>query len=337
MLLLHTFYTLFAHFMASFIKSKSGKLRVFVTINYKRYSKTVKNRAEGNAWEAQLLLSSDVKTVNKTFGELLENYRDKVSANKKGERWERIRIARFLLEPLAKKQIGNLTKLDFADWRDNRMKQVSNLTVLREWALLNHAFEIAIREWEWLTVNPMKGLKKPIGEPPRDRLITDDEITHLCAALNYALDEKPIQVISRVGAAFVFAIETGLRAQELCNLNWADVKGRVIKINASKTRAGVREVPLSAKAQAILAQMRGLDENSVFNLRTSQIDSLFRKAKSQCLIENLHFHDSRHLAITRLATKLNVLELARCVGHKDLRLLMIYYNESVEKIANKLN
>ena len=227
-------------------------------------------------------------------------------------------------------------KLDFANWRDTRLKQVSNLTVLREWALLSHAIEIAIREWEWLKVNPMKGLKKPIGEPPRDRLITSDEITRLCDALNYSPDEKPSQVISRVGAAFVFAIETALRAQELCNLKWVDVVGRTIKINASKTRAGIREVPLSAKALKILAQMKGIDDNLVFNLRTSQVDSLFRKAKGQCLITDLHFHDSRATAITKLSTKLNILELARMVGHKDLKMLMVYYRPTAESLADKL-
>ena len=322
--------------MATIAKTASGKYRVSVSINYKRLTRTFRTKAECLAWAAQVHSGQIDNTANKTFGELLENYRDKVSVNKKGERWERIRIARFLLDSLAKIKIGNLTKLDFASWRDTRMKQVSNLTVLREWALLNHALEIAIHEWEWLTVNPMKGLKKPIGEPPRDRLITNDEIERLCSALNYSPNEQLSQVISRVGASLLFAIETALRAQELCNLKWVDVVGRTIKINASKTRAGIREVPLSAKAQAILAQMKGIDDNLVFNLKTSQIDSLFRKAKSQCLITDLHFHDTRHLAITRLATKLNVLELAKCVGHKDLRMLQIYFNPTAESLADKL-
>jgi integrase len=55
------------------------------------------------------------------------------------------------------------------------------------------------------------------------------------------------------------------------------------------------------------------------------------------LIVDLHWHDTRHTAITRLAKKLNVLELARIVGHKDLRNLQIYYNESAEELAKKLD
>ena len=50
----------------------------------------------------------------------------------------------------------------------------------------------------------------------------------------------------------------------------------------------------------------------------------------------LHFHDTRHEAITRLAKRLDVLELARVVGHRDPRSLMIYYNETAEQLAKKL-
>ena len=49
-----------------------------------------------------------------------------------------------------------------------------------------------------------------------------------------------------------------------------------------------------------------------------------------------HFHDSRHEGITRLAAVLGVLELARAVGHRDLRMLQAYYNESADGLAKKL-
>ena len=45
----------------------------------------------------------------------------------------------------------------------------------------------------------------------------------------------------------------------------------------------------------------------------------------------------RHVAITNLAKKLSVLELARCVGHKDLNMLLIYYNAPASDLANKLD
>ncbi len=52
----------------------------------------------------------------------------------------------------------------------------------------------------------------------------------------------------------------------------------------------------------------------------------FRKAVKLASIDNLTFHDARHEALTQLARKLDVLDLARMVGHRDPRSLMIYYN-----------
>jgi len=76
--------------------------------------------------------------------------------------------------------------------------------------------------------------------------------------------------------------------------------------------------------------------DSVFNLKTTTVDVLFRKIRDRAEINNLHFHDTRHEAITRLARKLEVLDLARIVGHKDLKQLMAYYNARPEEIASRL-
>ena len=73
-----------------------------------------------------------------------------------------------------------------------------------------------------------------------------------------------------------------------------------------------------------------------FGISTASLDALFRKARERSCIEGLTFHDRRHAAITRLAKKLNVLDLTRIVGHRDLRMLQVYYNESAKDIAAKL-
>jgi integrase len=322
--------------LANITKTASGKYKFIATVNYKQHSKTFLTKAEGYLWAEQIEAGKGV-SPSITFGQLLCKYRDEVSIKKKGERWERIRIDKFLKDRLTDIKIADLTKSHFANWRDRRLKEVSALSVLREWALLSHALHIAVNEWEYIKENPMKGLKKPVGEPPRDKLISQDEIDKLCFALNYSPEASLTTITSRVGAVFMFAIETAMRAQELCNLTWGDISGRVAKINDSKTAAGVREVPLSTKAMAIIEQCRGIDEKYIFNIKTSQLDSLFRKAKKLVLIDDLHFHDCRHLAITRLAEKLDVLELARAVGHKDLSMLLIYYNKSASDIAFKLD
>jgi len=326
--------------MANVTKTASGKWRFQVTVNYKAKSKVFATKAEGYAWES-LLLAGKGNTPVMTFKSLLEKYVKDVSSKKRGERWEAIRIAKFCNDKststLANTKIADLTKQHFIEWRDTRLSEVSSASVRREWGLLSHCLQLAVDEWEYLDINPMRGVKKPQPTPPRDRLITQEEIDRLCFALNYSNQAILTTITSRVGAAFMFAIETAFRAQEICNLTWSDISGRVAKINDSKTYAGVRSVPLSKVALDIIEQCKGIDEKYIFKLNTSQLDSLFRKAKKLALIDDLHFHDTRHLAITRLASKLEVLELARMVGHKDLKMLLVYYNKSADDLASKLD
>ena len=78
------------------------------------------------------------------------------------------------------------------------------------------------------------------------------------------------------------------------------------------------------------------DGQSVFGISTASLDALFRKARSKAGVEDLTFHDARHEAITRLAKVFDVLELARIVGHRDLQMLLVYYNPSAEDLSGKL-
>ncbi len=113
-----------------------------------------------------------------------------------------------------------------------------------------------------------------------------------------------------------------------------EIDRRFLRVRAGKTSAAKRDVPLSAEASRVLNQMPKFD--TVFGISAAQIDSLFRKAKCKALVDDLHFHDLRHTAITRLAKKLDVLTLARMVGHRDLRMLLIYFNLSAEDMAGML-
>lgn len=159
-------------------------------------------------------------------------------------------------------------------------------------------------------------------------------------ALGYERAATPRTIGARVGAAMLFAIETGMRAGEIAALEWPCVHldRRMLRITggkgAGKTDAAIRDVPLSPEALRILRQMEG--DGSVFGLTPAQIDSNYRKARRMAMVEGLTFHDLRHTAITRLAKKLDVLDLARMVGHRDLKQLMVYYNESAENLAKML-
>jgi integrase len=104
------------------------------------------------------------------------------------------------------------------------------------------------------------------------------------------------------------------------------------------SKTGKRDVPLSGEAIRLLKQMDSVkDGHTVFQLTEAQVDALFRKLKKMAEVEGFTFHDTKHLACTRLAQKISVFDLARMVGTRDLRTLMIYYNASATDIAKKLD
>lgn len=322
------------------IRKKNSGYEAAVARKGIRKSAMFRTKAEANMWIAEVeknILSHQKIIVHEaTLGELMERYGRTVSVNKRGGPWELKRIRALQGDQIASVPLKELNQTHFVNWRDRRLETVSAATVIREWNLISHALNIAVTEWKWITDNPLKGVRKPKEPPHRERRITQDEIDRLLLALGYDYDDRPETITAKVGAALLFAIETAMRAGEIASLHWEniDLENRVARLH--KTKNGFpRSVPLSAEALRILAQVRDVTE-SVFNLRTSQIDALFRKAKKRALIDDLHFHDSRAEAITRLSKKVDILTLARISGHRDLRMLQVYYRESIEDIAKRI-
>ena len=139
-----------------------------------------------------------------------------------------------------------------------------------------------------------------------------------------------------VAVAFLLALETALRRGELLTLEWSRVQLEQRWVQLDMTKNGdKRKVPLSSRAVELLRLLPRVGADC-FSVSLESFDTTFRRAVRQAGIEGLHFHDTRHEALTRLAGKLSVLELARMVGHRDPRSLMIYFNATSEELADKL-
>lgn len=329
--------------MASIRQLKTG-FRAEVCVSGVRDSGMFDTRPQAKAWaakrETELRENAEGKLPDHTLAFALERYRDDVSSKKKGFKWESDRIGLILREfpHLCKLPIAKITTDDFVKWRDTRLKSVSASSVKREASLLSALFTVARLEWKWVKENPFSDLSLPQAAPHRDRRITDDEVERLCIAMSYEPAKTPTTLTQQVCVAFLFALESAMRAGEIRGLTWdrVNLKDRYVRLIETKN-GGKRNVPLSLKAVALLEQMKGLDDKRVFTVEEGSFVTLFRKARDRCKIENLHFHDSRHEACTRLARKLEVLDLARMIGHRDLKSLMIYYNATAAEIASRLD
>jgi integrase len=336
--------------MASF-KKVGSVWRVQVAIKGVRTSGTFSTKAEASAWAA--MREAEIRNnaflgpgVDKTLQDALDRYTREVSIHKRGHHWEAFRLAaigRHVLDgrPLGERLIRDITPELIGRWRDHRLQgtpakgyadAVGGSTVNRELNILSHVFTTARREWKWVKESPTKDVRRPKDPAHRDRLITSDEIERLCIALGF--DDTPVTTKkATVAAAFLFAIETAMRAGEICALTRKNIQGHVAHLPRTKNGTK-RDVPLSARAIEIINLMPPGER--VFDITSPVLDALFRRARNQCLIDDLKFHDTRHEAITRLAKKLSVLELARMVGHRNLSELQTYYNETAEEISKKL-
>lgn len=327
--------------MASIRPHKDG-WRAFVDYKGVRQSKVFSTKSRATAWARQLEHEIESRLAghipDKTFGELLDEYLAKVTITKRSKDWETNKIKFIQSMAIAKVSLTELNVTHFATWRDERTRTVSAGTIRREWNLLHNACNVAINEWKWLRSNPMQGLKKPPPPSPRDRLITDNEINLILYVADYTKDALLDTNTKRVGAIFLFAIETAMRLKEMTRLTWDRVhlsKKYIHVTNDSKT--GKRDVALSAEAIRLLKQLEKVkDGDLVFQLNESQVDSLFRKLRSKAALSGFTFHDAKHLACTRLAKKLSPFELAKMVGTRDLKTLMIYFNKSASDIADML-
>lgn len=319
--------------MASIYRHGKG-WRAQVYVNGVRESDTFRTKQEAAAWalarEAEL---SGARLPDKTVGDAMTRFAEDVAPSRRGGRWEAIRLKSLGLDTLAGRPLAKLTGPDIATWRDARLLEVAPATVAREMALIRTVLETARKDWGWLRDKPMAEVRVPRSPTSRKRRISQDEIDRVTLACGLDAD-KADTALNRTGLAFLFALETAMRAGEILGLQWADIGEKSVTLPRTKN-GDTRKVPLSPRAREILAVLpRG--DSPAFDLHAGTRDALWRKAVKAAEIPDLHFHDSRAEAIWRLSKKLEVLELARVIGHRDIRSLMIYYQIDADELADRL-
>jgi len=231
--------------------------------------------------------------------------------------------------------IAEVTATDLSRFRDKRMEVVALATVRKEMTILRSVFESARRDWGMVTVNPINDVKRPPAAAHRDRLFVGTEAQRIVTALGYV--DKVETYSQQCAVALLLAFETAMRSSELLGLTWGRVHLEAQYVSLPETKNGdSREVALSTRAVELLKRLQGLDAERVFTLEPGTRDALFRRARDACGIKNLHFHDSRANAITALAKKLDIHDLARMIGHRDLKSLLCYYRKTASDIAKNL-
>ncbi|WP_207000884.1 site-specific integrase [Trinickia mobilis] len=345
--------------------SRAGKITYQAKIRkvgYPLMSRTFQARAQAVEWaksvedeidrrerrrtadESIRRLSEGVPPDKLTLGDLLHRYRDRVTPHKRSAEAERWRIGGLLKHSFTYCSVTRLSTVQVAEWRDDRLKHVSGSTVNRDMNLLSHVIEIARSEWGVkLEDNPFQRTRRPRHNPPRERRLSKEEEARLLCACP---TENP-----HLGPAITLAIETGMRLSEIAGLEWCRINLAGRSIYLTKTKTGVsRGVALSIRAVQTLASIHEWQKPEGYGERREipprvfpgvtpeALKRAFIRAVARANIVDLHFHDLRHEAISRMFEKgLPAMEVATVSGHQTLQLLRRYTHLQLGELGRKLD
>ena len=259
---------------------------------------------------------------------------------------------RHLLPVFGRKHLHTLEAEDVAAYQARRLgKGAAPKTV----ALEVGTFRAILRRGGfWSTMQPnVPKLRLP--QSPGKALSREEEKKLLAACTASRSKALP--------AAFIVAIETGLRLKELTNLTWerVDFDRRELTVGDSKTEAGAgRRVPLSQRATAVLATwaVRFLDrkpEHYVFPSERygqngkpyntapaapmGQLKTGWKSAQKRAQIE-IRWHDLRHTWVSRLLESGTsfplVAALAGWSPATAIRMAKIYGHVSMEPLREAI-
>lgn len=332
--------------VATFTKLPSGRWRAQIKLRGIRDSDSFATKQLATRWAADREAQIEHEAVSgpdrvHSLADVLTRYRDEQAPKRRGARVEITRIDAILRHypGLVSVKLAALTPERLAEWRDERLLEVKRSTVTRYMTVITSALEHARREWRWMKVNPMRDVKRPPGTPHRKRTLQWREIRRMLNTGAVRSRGRCQTATEASVRAMLFALRCGMRAGEICALEWSDVHVDYVHVRRQKSIEGQedeRDVPLSRAARRAIEGMRGWDSPKVFGLRSQTLDALFRKLRDRAGLKGFTFHDTRHTAATMISRKVDVLTLCKIFGWKDLKRALTYYNPTASDIAKRL-
>jgi integrase len=354
--------------MATFRQRKSGWWQAIVRrkgvtdqsgtfekkVDAEKWARDVENRIDKGTFRDQR------EAEKTTLREALERYEREVTSKKKSQTSEKGFIKRWLDRPeIVDKFLASLRSSDFATYRDKRLKAVSTQTVRHELKLIAHLYNIATREWNISVENPLRSIKMPPQGKSRERRLSPSEERYLFDATENsgAIDKDgKSRANPWISPIVRFALATAMRQGEILSLTWKQINKEKALATLEETKNGERRVvPLAPSALAVLEALPRTLRGPVFVTSTEALVQSWKRAvvrarrvyladcKKQGVEEDpdfladLHFHDLRHEAISRLFEMgLDAMTVSEISGHKTLSQLKRYTHLSKQDVAQRL-
>jgi integrase len=208
-------------------------------------------------------------------------------------------------------------------------REISETTINRELTTMRRMMKDAYAEG-WISRDIFAGAKviKIAHEKERSRILSIDEERRLldasCGSRQMVSKRtgKPVAVQLHneyLRCLIVLSCDTGMRKNEILKLNWNDIDVDAVSIHviAGNTKTErERHVPVSSRALVELQMLPTYGKGGrVFPFE--EFKRSWATAKRIARIDDLHFHDLRSTAITRMIDAgIPLPEVSKIVGHE---------------------
>ncbi len=214
-------------------------------------------------------------------------------------------------------------------------------SVNRELQLLRCIFNFAKGE-DLIIRSPFDNKSRLISnaaEVQRERILTHEEEARLLAAC--------VRRREHIRALVIVAVDTAMRRGELFKLRWThvDFSAGTLKVCAANAKTEkTRNVGMTDRVRSELQELwdRSIRHRDglVFGI-VSTIKNAWKSVCDEAQLDELHFHDLRHTATTRLIRAgVPASEVMKITGHTQTKTFLRYLNltdESVSASASLLN
>ena len=296
-------------------------------------TKTFTSRVEAKKWirdiESKLDKSDFIAKQNinyPTLKGLMNEYLSKVSKQKASYETDIANFKTFslLFEDL-NIPINKLNARMFARFRDRYMEDHKASTYQRLMSSIKHMWKVARTEWEYPLDDILGKVRTPKRGNPRDRRLSIEEYNKILYGNHTDYEFRNL---------ILLVLATGLRLGEISGIQREHIDGNTLLIPKRKNGDTNVKVPLSDKALQVLKNME-----LPIKLKKRGIQIKWQRLIKRYEIEDLHFHDLRHEAISKyLENGVSIQDVQVLSGHRDIRVLMrVYANLRPKEVANKLN
>ncbi len=273
---------------------------------------------------------------NKTFKQLMEKFM-KEHAPKRSVNMQKSYGAslKHLIPFFGDSSLTSISRKEISRYKVLRKNEGAKpASINKELAMFSKAFNLAIDEWEWLKDKPFPKILKEEENNKRDRWLTADEERRL-------LENCP-EWLSEI---VVFALNTGLRQNELLSLEWprVDLSRKTILIQETKN-GKPKTLPLNTIALGVLEQrskVGSIKNVLVFfsrkgtKINVCTLSSTFKNRAEGAEIKNFRFHDLRHTFATRLVQAgVDLYKISKLLGHEDIKMTQRYSHHCPESLRD---